>query len=473
MKIPLFGGSGEERAKDVSQQLTQNWYVHKTNRGKSNIVIYPTPGMTSFSACGVGPIRGAIEYDDELYVISANELYRINSGGIAALLGTIDTNMGRVTLAHNGPNNGTEILICTGTSGYIWDSVLATLVKIVDGDFPQTATHCVFMDGYFVVNDPTVTGRFIKSASYDGTTWDGTEIATAERDPDVLQSIVVSNRQLWLIGKNTAEQWFNSGAADFPFEPVQSGFSQWGTVAPYSPIEVNGMVFWLSENDEGCGLIVATTGGYPQVISTPEIATEIAEMNVINDCYTYAYQRFQHTFVVFQFETAGKTLVYDILEQEWHTWHSKDTEYHRSATHTFVFNKHLVGDPINGNICELDWDTYTDNGEQITRIRRSANIHAEDRALKHHGVWLDMKEATADATTTDPQVLLRWRDNNGSWSNYHSRSIGKVGEHNKKIVWRKLGRSRDRVYEIRMTDPVEAVLVDSFAKIESDPRQFG
>jgi len=476
MKLPLLGGSGEDRSSDVSQQLTQNLYVHKTQTGKSKTVLYSTPAITLFTEVGLGPIRGAIEYNDIYFVVSNNELYEVNSVGTGVLRGTLNSSLGHVSMAHNGPDNGQQIAIADGTDFYIWDSSASDFKIITDSGDPDydadcpTPTQVLFFDGLFVVNNPAVTGTFNVSGSYDGTAWDATEFATAERDPDSLKALTVSNRKLILAGRDTAEIWFNSGALDFPYEPMQSGFSEWGIAAPFSLVEVSGITFWLSNNKEGNGMIIMMTGGNPQVISTPEIATEISKISDISDCYSYSYQYQQHAFVVFTFVSGKKTLVYDILTQEWHTWKTESTGYHRSTGHTFVFNKHLVGDPINGNIYKLDWDSNTDNGESIKRIRRSQNIHGDDRPIKHHGVWIDIQEGVGDATTPNPQILLRWRDDNGSWSNYHARSMGKIGEKNKKCIWRALGRSSDRVYEISVTDPVSLVIVDGYANVEGDER---
>lgn len=471
MKFPLLGGSGEERFSDVSNQLTQNWYVHKPRSGKSQLSLYPTPGLTLFSTIGDGPLRGGIKYNDLYFCVSGNKLYEVNSGGASVLRGTLNTATGRVGMAHNGAQNGEQLIIVDGTNGYIWDSGASTFTVIADVDFPDTATHVQFFDGFFIVNNPAVTGQFTKSSSYDGTGWDVLEIATAERSPDKLLGLIISIRNLWLVGEDTAEKWFNSGAADFPFEPDQSGLSEWGTAAPYSLVDVAGTTFWLTNNQEGDGLIVATTGGTPQVISSPEIASEIAKMSTISDCYSWAYQREQHAFVVFTFPTAQKTLVYDILDQEWHTWVSKDLGYHRSSTHTFVFGKHLVGDPENGNVYYLDWDNYTDNGEQIIRIRRSAKIHAEDRRVEHRSIWVDIKEGVGTASVPDPKIHFRFRDNNGPWTNYRSRSMGKIGERGKKVIWRGLGKSFDREYEIMVSDAVDAVLIDAYANLKVGKRE--
>jgi len=63
----------------------------------------------------------------------------------------------------------------------------------------------------------------------------------------------------------------------------------------------------------------------------------------------------------------------------------------------------------------------------------------------------------------DPQVMLRWSDDGGhTWSNYHTASIGKIGEYYRRVFWRRLGMTlklRDRVYELSMTDPVKIAIM--------------
>lgn len=480
MKFPLLGATGEDRFDDVSYQKTQNFYPHINKEAKSQLILYPTPGLTLFADVGLGAIRGAIKYGGEYYIVSNNKFYRVTVSGADVELGTLNTSAGRCSLAHNGANTGMQICIVDGADLYVYKSDTALFSVITDAadtkydaDCPTNATHIQFMDTFFLVNNPAFSGRFNKSKGYDGYLWDGLEFATAERDSDELKALVVSNRQLWLVGDDTAEVWFNSGARDFPFEPVQSGFSQWGTAAPFSLVEIAGVVFWLSKNDEGQGIVVMASGMQPAAISTPEITSEISKMTTISDAYGWAYQYQQHAFYVLNFPSAGKTFVFDLLTQMWHEWNSKTLGYHRGTTHTFIYDKHLVGDPSNGRIYELDWNKHTDNGDTITRIRRSRSIHGEDKAIRHEAVMIDIKEGVGDVTIPDPQILLRWRDNNGAWSNQHSRSMGAMGETNKKVIWRRLGRSRERVYEIKVTDPVPAVLIEAYARISPDIREIG
>ncbi len=477
MKIPLFGQTGAERYDDVSYQKTQNWYPHITNESKSRMLLYPTPALaSSVSNLGVPTttIRGMIEFGDKLYVVSGGNFYRIESTGTKVLLGTLNTLSGRVSMSHNGALNGKQILIVDGTNGYIYDLTLGTVVIIVDGDFPQTATFCAFIDSFFVVNNPAKSGEFFQSAGYDGTDWDALLFATAERSPDELQSLLVSNRYLYLIGTHTAEIWYNTGVGDFPFAPVQGGFMQWGTIAPHSVAEVAGTVLWLSQNDEGVGQVVMSSGSAPQIVSTVAIATEISKLTTLTDAYSWVYQYQQHTFYVLTFPTDGKTFVYDLATQMWHEWSVTSTGYHRGSHHVYVYGKHYIGDNAGNSIYTLDWDAHTDNGEAITRIRRSAGVYGDDGdiALRHHAVHIDIKEGVGNAAVTTPRLKLRWRDNNGAWSSYYSRSMGKIGETDIKCVWRRLGRSRERVYEISTSDACDVVLIDAYAILDGDNKEI-
>jgi hypothetical protein len=64
---------------------------------------------------------------------------------------------------------------------------------------------------------------------------------------------------------------------------------------------------------------------------------------------------------------------------------------------------------------------------------------------------------------TDPEVMLRWSDDGGhTWSNEHWSSMGRVGEYQRRVFWRRLGMTlklRDRVYEISGTEPVKIAIM--------------
>ena len=65
----------------------------------------------------------------------------------------------------------------------------------------------------------------------------------------------------------------------------------------------------------------------------------------------------------------------------------------------------------------------------------------------------------------NPQAMLRWSNDGGStWSNEHWVSIGKIGKYQNRAIWRRLGWSRDRIFEVSVSDPIKAVIVSANLK---------
>jgi hypothetical protein len=65
----------------------------------------------------------------------------------------------------------------------------------------------------------------------------------------------------------------------------------------------------------------------------------------------------------------------------------------------------------------------------------------------------------------DPLVSLRWSDDGGhTWSNFYALGFGQAGKFKTRVIWRRLGRSRLRTYEVTMSDPVPFRIVDAYLK---------
>lgn len=63
----------------------------------------------------------------------------------------------------------------------------------------------------------------------------------------------------------------------------------------------------------------------------------------------------------------------------------------------------------------------------------------------------------------EPQVMLRWSDDGGhTWSNEYPAGAGMRGDFRRRVEWRRMGRTRDRVYELAVTDPILWRVVDAY-----------
>jgi hypothetical protein len=169
----------------------------------------------------------------------------------------------------------------------------------------------------------------------------------------------------------------------------------------------------------------------------------------------------------------GLTWVYDLSTQSWHKWLYWDGQQytrHRANAGCFFQNMYLVGDYQNGQIYSLENEVYTDAGQTIRRLRRAKHL-TEDLQRQYFesfqiqfqpGVGLNLGQGQ------DPQAMLRWSNDGGStWSNEHWVSIGKQGNYVNRALWRRLGWSRDRIFEVVVSDPVKAVIVSAELKMSA------
>ena len=106
---------------------------------------------------------------------------------------------------------------------------------------------------------------------------------------------------------------------------------------------------------------------------------------------------------------------------------------------------------------------------QIRRLRRAPHLTNEQMWTFYSLFQLEMQTGVGQDTGqgVDPQLFLRWSDDGGfTFSNEHWTSAGRIGEYTRRALWRRLGRGRDRVFEIAMSDPVLIAIRD--CDIEAD-----
>jgi hypothetical protein len=100
----------------------------------------------------------------------------------------------------------------------------------------------------------------------------------------------------------------------------------------------------------------------------------------------------------------------------------------------------------------------------IRRLRRAPHLSSEQMWQFFNLLKLDIQAGVGLVTGqgSDPQLMLKWSDDGGfTWSNEHWVSAGKIGQYRRRAIWRRMGRGRDRVYEVTMSDPVLWALLDA------------
>ena len=452
----IVGGAYRARAKAFDAQRCVNLYPEVSGSGSSLSVaaLYGTPGLALWGNFGAGPVRGVIRFSTTaLIVISGSAAYSVTTTGIPTLLtGSLFWGPDPVSLA----SNGTIIMVVTGgTDGYFIDPAAGTVALITDPDF-KGGGNVGFLDGYFVWNVPD-TGQFQYSQLY-GQMIDPLDFATAEGSPDDIVASIVNYRELWLFGENSTEVWYNQGDLDNAFTRIQGAFMEVGCAAANSVAKMDNTVFWLGADDRGQGIIYRATGYTPQRISTHAIEWAIGQYSDITDAVGYTYQQEGHQFYVLSFPTGNATWVYDAATDLWHERAWRDINgglnRHRSNCQAAFGGLVLVGDWENGNIYSMALDVFSDNGAVIPRIRAAAYVTNDD----NNWMTFDMLHLDMETGVTGVAVL-QWSDDDGkTWSNELQAGLGVIGE-TVRVRWRRLGKSRARVFRVTITDSVRVAIV--------------
>lgn len=459
--IPFVGGHFEERSSNSNKQQTINLFPEKTSNGKTPAALYCTQGLNLLGTEGDGVCRGnGLIFQEHAYFVNGSKLFKIFANWSTTVVGTLNTSSGQISMAENG----SEIIIVDGTDGYLWDN--ATFSTISDADFP-TCNWVTYLDTYFIVEDRGTVGQFFISAQNDGSTWATLDFANAESNPDDMFVSRAFHNEVWFFGRTSTEVHGNTGNVDFPFEPIRNATMTYGIEAEASLVQADNSLLWLAKNDEGGKVIVQARGFSPKIVSNRALEAEFTSYSTVTDCQAMSYQQSGHTFVVFTFPTADRTWVYDISQGLWHRRKTFNLGRHRMYGHIYFNNRNIVCDYDNTNFYWLDPDKYTDNGVTIERIRVSPYVFIDNDSIAIFEFEIDFEGGTALTTGqgSDPKAMLRYsKDGGHEWSNEIWRAMGLRGQYLNRARWTKLGKGREWIFEIKITDPIDVVILGAYIK---------
>ena len=348
-----------------------------------------------------------------------------------------------------------------------------TVLPANDGPFEGGGTVDI-TDNYFVYNKPN--SQLWASSDLLSPITDPLSFASKDGSPDDLVAIIVDRREVYLLGEMSSEVWINSGGVPFPFTRIPGTSTQQGIAAKWSCARMGNSFAYVSKNNRGEAMIVRMNGYFPERISTHAVETTLVNQNV-SDALAWTYQLEGHEVYVVTFPSVGEnglTWAFDNTTGLWHKWLYRNPqnqfERHRGNCCAFFNQQVLVGDYENGKIYQVAREFYTDDGAPIRRIRRAPHITSDLQRQYFHELQIQFQPGVGLSTGQgqNPQAMLRWSNDGGStWSNEYWTSIGAQGKYQNRAIWRRLGWSRDKVFEVSISDPVKAVIVSANLKAEA------
>lgn len=470
MRVVLTGGAYTARSLIADAQRCINLYAERNPEdAAAPVTYYPTPGLTLVST---PPVVGESRCiytatNGQRFEVVGQNVYSVDASNVYTQRGTLTTLTGHVSMV----DNGSSVFVVDGSpQGWTINLTTNVMSAVTDPAF-YGADRVDIVDGYFIFNKPNSQQFYL--SNYNDITFYSLNIASKSTFPDKLVTLAVMHRELWLIGEQTTEVWYNTGASDFPLGRMPGVFIEHGCMAKQSIAKHDLTLFWLSKDKDGQGVVVAGKNYSANRISTHAIEQEFQTYSRLDDAIGYTYQQGGHPFYVLTFPTANKTWVFDMATGEWHQRGYLEANgsisRHRGANHSFNQGRNLVGDYATGNVYALDPNAYTDNGNPILRVRSFPHIGAAGKRAFHRQFIADMECGQGlPGDTAEPEIRLRWSDDRGfSWGNAAVDSLGKAGKYNHIIQFQRLGYARDRVYELSWSAPVKTALNGAYIDLKA------
>lgn len=477
--LPIANGFYVSDSLPLSAQECVNLYPALIEApALSQEVLFGTPGTGSLATSGVvqQANRGAWTFNDVPYFVNGDALYRLTRLVVDEVdtftldtLGTI-SGSGRVSMADNG---GQLCILVPGGTGYIFTTGPDSLVEITDSDFRANGEPelVVFLDGYFVFT--TDSKKFIVSSLNDGLSYNALDFSTAESDPDDIVAPIVLNNQLFIGGSTTLEAFQNIGGADFPFQRT-GPFIQKGVSAQFTIVEANSNIMFIGGGKNESPAIWGLAGNSVQKISTIAIDTILQKLTdaELAEVFTWSYAQKGAYFAAFSLPNT--TLVFDTVSGRWHERKSQIvdaqniTQTVRSRVNSLVtaYGRVLVADSIDGRVGELDTDIYAEYGNPIIRRIATQPFQNNMQAFSVASVELTIESGVANNDVIDPKIRMDRSKDGVEFTYDRTRSMGKKGEYNKRVIWRRLGRvARFEVFRFTLSDAVKPVLIQLTADI--------
>lgn len=388
--------------------------------------------------------------DNRVYLVDIffdqNSLHTIDQSVI--FLGNIQTSHGVVYIAEN---NKPQIAISDGQQIYIYDPhpptgtpafTVATKTGLPGSPgISFTPGYIDFHDTYFIVaasNDtfytPAASNTWRLSTLITGAGGipyisfpdDSQNIGLIQTKPDSTQAVVrfpSRGNMIIVMGEVVTESWFDTGAQLFPYQRNNQYNIDYGCLQPATVASMDQVVCWLGQNEKSGPIILYSTGGPPEKITTDGIDYLFSQLQNPADSQAFMYRQDGHLFYHINFYTDNLSLFYDFNTQKFYHATDEEGNYFIASEVGFFNNQYYFVSKNDGNLYAFDtiYTTYStqndSQGNPIThvqpRIRICQNIRDETQeyfVANDVGFTIETGETNYDQQNQGPIFLITQDD---------------------------------------------------------------
>lgn len=463
--INITGGTYKHKSLALSAQVTRNFLpqLQTDNSTKSPYILESFAGLKLFSTQTGGVDRGLFVHKEVLYKVTGTTFYLIEEDGTHVAKGTVE---GAERCIIDGLQD--TVLIVTAGRVYKYNVVTDTFTDETSAPNFESPNSVTVLNSQAIYDGDG--DRFAVSDVGDGTSINALNYAQAESKADDLVRPYAFNQRVYMLGKRTVEIWWNSGTGTPPFARVEGGIRQVGLSALHCVGNSDEFMYFLGTDNQ----VYAMSGSQLQVVSQQPLTREISKYTKTSDAFGWCTKYQGQWMFIMTFPSASKTWVYP-EGGEWFEL-SDDAMGNRwiGNSYAFAYRKHFVADYQNGNLYELDDDTYTNNGNEIIRMRDTGVIHGgligqdgKEITMGKFELYLQTGVGLLSGQGSDPKIMLSYSDDGGqTWSEEQWGYIGKLGDFVIRVTWDAQGSFLNRIIRVSTSDPVYYSIHSASAELE-------
>ncbi len=437
--------------------------------GRPGLILWGDTGSAGFG-------RTLWSGNNRLFSVTGTHLFEMNPNG------TVLTDYGAMAGSTGlGPcqveANGTQLLVCDPSVPAIFraNTVGPAMNLVFNG------VALAYLDGFYVsiATGASLAGtnpnQINTSDFLDGTAWSALNYVIRTGASDLTTQLAVLNNQLWIFGQKTIEVWYNAGKPGFPFARIDGATINQGLMAAQTVVKFNDRLMWLGADANGYSQVYMAKGLQPQRVSNYGVEQYITSNLTFPNplvypnyppAWAYGYTEAGHSF--YDLTLNGGRIVYDLTTGLWHerTYAGTTPSSFASMPGFTTVNSGLANFVANGAGGKIFQQSltlpYDDTGLVLNNIvytRTAPHVSDQNKVLRYK-----MLEIVGDIGTANP-VLTYSNDGGRSFTSSPSFSMlqatdtGFTGQTYKRVWARQLGRSRDRVFKVTITDNTNLIRI--------------
>jgi len=464
LPVDVVGEYYVSRSLPLSAQSTINLYPEGNPSGRASTALQNWLGAKGWLTAS-GADRGFAKYKNVLYQVSGEDLYLVDDLRVRTSVGTVPG-----TARCEFANDGTFLIIVTEGKAYQFDGT--TLSEITDPDLETPDSVAVLNNQVIYDGDE---GRWVVASPADPDNIPAINYAIAESQGDDLIRVHTFNQTLYLMGSDSIETWFNSGTGSPPFTRIEGGILESkGLLALHSVAKTTNYTYFMDSDQ-----IVSRVSGYQaEEITSPALAHEFSKL-VCSDAIGMSMVVEGQQFYVISFPTSNKTFAFS---ETFSTWvqlsYGTTGGRHLMNAYMFIYGKHLISDYRNGNIYELDADTFTDNGEVQVRERVTPPINGISLGMpgavftmEYFEVFIETGVGTVSGQGVAPAIMFSTSTDGGR--TFDSSGVGYIGmgeggDYLIRVRYDCLIEFQELLIKIRVTDPAFISIHGAFISVKPE-----